>query len=350
MQAVIQHAPPFGIAPICRALGVPRSSVYRLESRDEEGGEACPRPVPERALSDEEKAEVLQVLNSDRFADSAPGEVYAALLDEGRYLCSVRTMYRILAEHGEVRERRDQLRHPEYDKPELLATAPNQLWSWDVTKLRGPAKWTYFYLCVILDVFSRYVVGWIISHRESAALYKRLLEETIEKQQIPPGQLTVHGDRGPTIKAKPVAQLLADLGVTKTHSRPYVSNDNPFSESQFKTMKYRPDFPRRSGSIQDALGFCRLFFRWYNSEHHHSGIGYLTPEQVHYGLAQETIQARQAVLDEAYIRHPERFVNGPPEAPKLPDAVWINPPNIPREEAPSDQMLTNFSEQVSHFA
>jgi putative transposase len=332
MKAVMEHAPRFGITPICRALGVPRSSVYRVKNGAQEGGKRRHRAKPERALSDQEKTEVLEMLDSERFVDSAPGEVYAALLDEGEYLCSVRTMYRVLEEHGQVRERRDQLRHPEYKKPELLATSPNQLWSWDVTKLMGPTKWTYFYLCVILDVFSRYVVGWMVSHRESAALYKRLLDETIEKQGIPPGQLTVHGDRGPTIKAKQVAQLLADLGVTKTHSRPYVSNDNPFSESQFKTMKYRPEFPKRSGSIQDALAFCRDFFAWYNTEHHHCGIAYLTPEQVHYGLAEEILQARQAVLDQAYIRHPERFVNGPPVAPKLPEAVWINPPNLPRKE------------------
>jgi len=333
MQTVIEHAPRFGIAPICRALGVPRSSVYRIENEDQEGGNNRLRPKPERALSEEEKAQVLGILNSDRFVDSAPGEVYAALLDEGEYVCSVRTMYRVLEEHGEVKERRDQLRHPEYKKPELMATGPNQLWSWDVTKLMGPVKWTYFYLCVILDVFSRYVVGWMVSHRESAALYKRLLDETIEKQGVPPGQLTVHGDRGPTITAKQIAQFLGDLGVTKTHSRPYVSNDNPFSESQFKTMKYRPEFPQRFGSIQDALAFCRMFFAWYNTEHHHSGIAYLTPEQVHYGLGEQIIQARQAVLDEAYIRHPERFVNGPPQALCLPEAVWINPPEPSGKEA-----------------
>jgi putative transposase len=234
---------------------------------------------------------VLGILNSERFWDQAPGEIYATLLDEGRYLCSERTMYRILAEHQQVRERRDQLRHCRYQAPELLASRPNEVWSWDITKLLGPAKWTYFYLYVILDIFSRYVVGWMLAYRESAELGKRLIEQTIERQNLCPGTLTVHADRGPAMKSKVVALFLAELGVTKTHSRPSVSNDNPYSESQFKTMKYRPEFPERFGCYQDAHRFLTEFFPWYNHEHHHSGLGYLTPYEVHYGLAEKTTGA-----------------------------------------------------------
>jgi putative transposase len=237
------------------------------------------------------------VLNAERFQDCSPAAVNATLLDEGQYLCSVSTMYRILAEDGASRERRDQLAHPQYQKPELLATAPNQLWSWDITKLRGPAKWTYFYLYVILDVFSRYVVGWMVAPRESAELAGRLIEESCEKQKIKPGQLGLHADRGSAMRSKPVALLLADLSVTKTHSRPYTSNDNPFSESQFRTMKYRPEFPDRFGCIQDSRAFCQTFFPWYNDDHRHSGIGMMTPAMVHYGLASEVRQNRQSVLD-----------------------------------------------------
>lgn len=212
-------------------------------------------------------------------------------------------MYRMLAEAGQTRERRDQLIHPSYSRPELLASAPNRLWSWDITKLLGPAKWTYFYLYVVLDVFSRYVVGWMLAHRESAHLAKQLIADTCRKQKIAPGQLTVHADRGSSMTSKPVAFLLSDLGVTKTHSRPHFSNDNPYSESQFRTMKYRPGFPDRFGSIQDARIFAVDFFRWYNEEHHHSGISLLTPAALHYGRAPLIIAQRQAVLDAAYIVH-----------------------------------------------
>jgi putative transposase len=279
-----------------------------------------------RALSLGEREEVLGVLNSERFWDQAPGEVYAALLDEGKYLCSERTMYRILAEHQQVRERRDQLRHPGYQAPELLASRPNEVWSWDITKLMGPAKWTYFYLYVILDIFSRYVVGWMLAYRESAELGKKLIEQTIERQNICAGTLTVHADRGPAMKSKVVALFLAELGVTKTHSRPYVSNDNPYSESQFKTMKYRPEFPERFGCYQDAHRFLTEFFPWYNHEHHHSGLGYLTPDEVHYGLAQKRREQRAGVLKEAFEKNPERFVRGLPKPAPLPTAAWINKP------------------------
>ena len=321
--AAEEVAATIGIAPACKAIGVARSSLYRHR-----------QPVPEavvktrrynRALTDLERGNVLSVLHSERYVDQSPAEIYATLLDEGAYLCSIRTMYRILAEKHEVRERRNQLRHPHYEKPELLATAPNQVWSWDITKLLGPAKWTYFHLYVIMDIFSRYVVGWMIAHRESATLAERLIQETIEKQGIAPGQLFIHADRGSSMTSKPMAFLLADLGVTKTHSRPHTSNDNPYSESQFKTLKYRPEFPSRFGSIEDARSFCVTFFNWYNREHHHSGIGLLTPETVHYGKAKQVMSTRQAALLAAYSAHPERF-NKPPKSPVLPTAAWINRP------------------------
>jgi putative transposase len=265
-------------------------------------------------------------LHEERFQDRSPAAVYATLLDEGEYLCSIRSMHRLLKQRGESRERREQLTHPSYQKPELLATAPNQLWSWDITKLLGPARWTYFYLYVILDIFSRYVTGWMVAMRESAELAKRLIEESCGKQNIPPGQLTLHADRGSSMNSKPVAFLLADLGVTKTHSRPHVSNDNPYSESQFRTLKYRPEFPDRFGCIQDSRAFSQGFFRWYNEEHRHSGLGLLTPAMVHYGQAERILQQRQAVLDVAYQLHPQRFVRSAPKPPQLPSEVWINKP------------------------
>ena len=270
-----------------------------------------------------------------RFVDKAPVEMWATLLDEGTYYCSTRTMYRILAAHGEVRERRNQLRHPNYRKPELLAEGPNQVWSWDITKLRGPVKWTYYYLYVILDIFSRYVTGWMLAHRESAELARRLIAESCRKQDIEPGQLTIHADRGSSMRSKSVALLLADLGVTKTHSRPHVSNDNPYSESQFKTLKYCPQFPRRFGSIEDARLFSRNFFDYYNHEHRHSGIGLMTPAVVHQGRAEKVSAARRQILLKAYQVHPERFVRGTPQPPVLPSQAWINPPptKTTRQEA-----------------
>jgi putative transposase len=310
----------------CLALGVARVSAYRFWKRKENPVQPREPFKPERSLSDTEKDQVMVVLHSERFADIAPQEVYATLLDEGIYLCSVRTMYRILEENKEVRERRNQAAHVEYAKPELLATQPNELWSWDITKLKGPVKWSYFHLYVIIDVFSRYVVGWMVADRESAELAKRLISETIRKQKADPSHLTIHADRGSSMKSKCVALMLSDLGVTKTHSRPHVSNDNPFSESQFKTMKYRPEFPTRFGSIEDARAFCVDFLNWYNTDHHHSGIALLTPETVHYGLAEEVRANRNVTLQRAYQDHPERFVRKQPEPPRLPDAVWINPP------------------------
>ena len=269
---------------------------------------------------------MLETLHSDRFVDQAPATIYATLLDEGRYHCSIRTLYRILEAQAEVRERRNQLRHPVYQKPELLATAPNQVWSWDITKLRGPVTWSSFYLYVILDIFSRYVVGWMLAPAESATLAQRLITDTCLKQQIEPGQLTLHADRGASMTAKSVALLLADLGITKTHSRPYTSDDNPFSEAHFKTLKYRPEFPERFGSLDEARIFCQRFFPWYNGEHRHAGIGLMPPVAVHEGRAELMRTARHQVLLTAYAAHPERFVNKPPQPPRLPQAVWINPP------------------------
>ena len=325
MQATATLSCDVGKKPACEAMSVSRATFYR--HIDAEPNPVVKRPAPPLALSQVERQVVLDQLHNERFQDTAPLEVYASLLDEGRYLCSPRTMYRILsAEHDGVKERRRHVQRPHYSKPELLATAPNQIWSWDITKLKGPAKWTYFYLYVILDIFSRLVVGSMVAHRELDSLAQRLIEETCAKQAIPPGQLTVHADRGSSMKSKLVAQMLADLGVTKTHSRPYVSNDNPYSEAQFKTLKYCPQFPGSFGCIQDSRSFCQYFFNWYNKEHRHSGIAMLTPEQVHYGLADEITLNRKSVLASAFEKHPNRFKYKIPVPDTLPEAVWINPP------------------------
>lgn len=337
IQTAEQLAKTVGVTTACEALNVPRSAVYR--ARQPEPIPPPVKPAPPRALSDAEQAQVRQTLNSDRFVDCAPRQVYATLLDEETYLCSVSTLYRILAENGEIRERRDQLRHPNYAKPELLASAPNQVWSWDITKLLGPVKWTYYYLYVLLDIFSRYVVGWLIAERQTSYLAQELISESCVKQDIPPHQLTIHADRGGTMLAKPLALLMADLGVTHSHSRPHVSNDNPFSEAQFKTMKYRPDYPDRFGSQADARAWGQTFFPWYNDEHYHSALGLLTPAVVHYGRAPTVIAARQQVLQQAYAQHPDRFVKGLPVHPALPTAVWINPPK-PGPAAAADQPTT----------
>ena len=330
MAAVEQVATSIRTAPACRVLGVPRASLYRGRRPV---AVARPRPAPPRALDPVERHGVLDLLHT-RFIDQAPAQVHATLLDEGTYLCSPRTMYRILEAAHEVKERRDQVRRPTYAAPELLATRPNDVWSWDITKLLGPAKWTYFYLYVILDIFSRYVVGWMVAPRESAALAERLIRETCAKQGIVPGQLSLHADRGSSMQSKPVALLLADLGVTKTHSRPHVSNDNPFSEAQFKTLKYCPQFPERFGSIEDGRAFGQVFFRWYNEEHHHSGLGFLTPVVVHFDHAARVRDQRCQVLNAAYAAHPERFVKGCPQPADLPSSVWINPPKKTTAEDP----------------
>jgi putative transposase len=331
MRAVSEIAPLVGIVVACVMLAVARATYYRrLVVR----APSQPRRPSPRALTGAERQAVLDVLHEPRFVDLAPAEVYATLLDEGRYLCSERTMYRVLATHEEVRERRNQLRHANHPRPELLATRPNELWSWDITKLLGPQKWTYFYLYAILDVFSRYVVGWMVAHRETAVLARKLIEETCRRQGIVPEQLTLHADRGSSMTSKPVALLLADLGVTRTHSRPHVSNDNPFSEAAFKTVKYRPDFPDRFGSIEHARAHCGTFFDWYNREHRHGSLGLCTPNDVHYGLAEQTRARRGAILESAFLAHPERFTRGRPTPAALPKAVWINNPGAGADQAP----------------
>ena len=319
-----------GIQPACAALGVSRATFYRRQRPST--GHQQPRKTPARSLSDAERKSVLDTLSSERFVDRAPAEVVATLLDERTYLCSERTMYRILAAEAPVRDRRNQLRHPAYAKPELVATAPNQVWSWDITKLKGPKTWTGYYLYVMLDIFSRYVVGWLIADRENTALAKRLIKQSCDTQQVEPNQLTLHSDRGSPMTSQGTAQLLARLSVTRSLSRPQISNDNPFSEAQFKTLKYHPGFPDRFGSIEDAQAFCRRFLSWYNADHRHSGLAMLTPEDVHYGRAEQVLALRQTVLDGAFQDHPERFVGGKPMAPAAPDSAWINPPPKPNAE------------------
>ncbi len=324
MDAVQSLAKQVGTKSACNALAFPRASLYRQKNKRPKNEGV--RPAPPLALTPDERQLVLDTAHSQRFWDTSPAAMYATLLDEGVYYCSIRTIYRVLSSHNEVRERRKQVSRAHYEKPELLATAPNQVWSWDITKLKWPEKWNYFHLYVIIDIFSRFVVGWMVAHREQSALAKRLIKETCQKQKIQADALTIHADRGSSMTSKVVAQLLVDLGVTKTHSRPQVSNDNPYSEAQFKTMKYRPDFPARFGSIQDARAFCQTFFPWYNTEHKHSGLELLTPEQVHYGQATEILTQRNEVLAAAFNLHPQRFKGKPPKPLSLPVAVWINKP------------------------
>jgi putative transposase len=318
------------IKSACEALQIPRACFYRFQQTAIDPAEhPTQRPSPPLALSAGERKQVLQTLHEERFQDLAPHQVYASLLDEGTYYCSIRTMYRLLeAEHGCVKERRAQVQRPHYRKPELLAQAPNQVWSWDITKLKSIVKWTYFYLYVIIDIYSRYVVGWMVAHREQDALAKRLIEETCLKQHIQEGQLTIHADRGSSMKSKSVALLLSDLGIIKSHSRPHISNDNPFSESQFKTLKYCPSFPGQFGCIQETRAFCQQFFNWYNDEHHHCAIGLLTPAQLHYGLAERIQTERANVLMAAFESNPQRFKNRIPLPPPVPEAVWINKPKL----------------------
>jgi putative transposase len=326
MDAILTRPAPLRVRPACVALGVAPATYYRHQQPVVLGPR--PRRTTRRALTPAEQTTVLTALHAPRFVDLAPAQVYATLLDEGTYHCAERTMYRVLAAQGEGHERRAQRRGPIYAAPELLATSPNQLWSWDITKLKGPAKWTYFYLYVVLDVFSRYVVGWMVARRESATLAEHLITTSCARQGITPGQLTIHADRGSAMTSKPVALLLSDLGVTKTHSRPSVSNDNPYSEAQFKTLKYRPDFPDCFGSLEHARVHHVDFFRWYNIEHRHSGLGLHTPHDVHFGLAEARRAQRAEVLTAAYATHPARFVRRPPVPAPLPTAVWINPPKL----------------------
>jgi putative transposase len=326
-----------GIAPTCAALGLPRATFYRHRPPNARPTAPGIRRVPRQALAATEREAVLALLHEERFVDLAPAQVWAQVLDAGQVPpCSIRTMYRVLAANAEVRERRNQLRHPAYKKPELLATGPNQVWSWDITKLLGPVKWTYYYLYVLLDIFSRYVVGWLLARQESAALAKVLIAESCARQHITADQLIIHADRGPSMTSQPVALLLATLGVVPSHSRPHVSNDNPFSEAQFKTLKYRPDFPDRFGAYEDAETFCQRFFPWYNVEHRHGALGLMTPHDIHYGLAATKWERRAEVLRAAYAAHPERFPRGAPVPPPLPTAAWINKPAaLPTLEVPA---------------
>ena len=317
------------VASACESVELPRATYYRSKSPSE----VTTGRRSHRQLTDVERQLVLETLISERFCDQSVRQVWAQLLDESKYLCSVRTMYRILKENHAVRERRNQLRHPEYQRPELLATGPNQLWSWDITKLKGPRKWNYFYLYVILDVYSRKVVGWLLANRESSTLAVELIGQSCQREKIVQKQLTVHADRGSSMRSKPVAFLLSDLGVTKTHSRPYTSSDNPYSEAQFRTLKYQPDFPGRFGSLEDARTFLQSFFDWYNHEHRHSGIGLVTPAQRHSGEDKIVYGRRQEILEAFYREHPERFVRGKPTPPELPGEVWINKPNEERKVA-----------------
>ena len=325
MEATSTLSEVVGVQAACSALDLSRATYYR-HHRPKPRSERK-RPRPPLALAPEEREAVLEVLHAPAFVDRSPHQIWAVLLDEAQqHLCSVRTMYRILEAEGEVRERRNQLRRPAYAKPELVATAPNQVWTWDITKLKGPAKWTHFYLYVILDLYSRYVPGWMVARRESGKLARRLIVETMGKQGISRDQLTVHADRGPSMTEKTLALLLADLGVRKSHSRPYTSNDNPFSEAQFKTLKYHPSFPDRFGSPEDARAFCGPFLTWYNTEHRHSSLALLTPADVHYGRAEQILEARAAVLRAAFEANPQRFKGRVPRPGVLPEAVWINPP------------------------
>jgi putative transposase len=320
---VSELASKIGVKGACEALNVPRSRIYRARQPK---AEPAPRPVATHALSDAERASVREVLNSERFMDQAPRQVYAALLDDGQYLCHWRTMYRILEVHGEVCERRLIRRHPAYKKPELLAERPNEVWSWDITHLRGSVKWSGYKLYTVLDIFSRYVVGWMIAEVERSDLARQLIAETARRQGIQPDQLTLHSDNGGPMKGKPLSQLLVDLGITGSHSRPHTSDDNPFSEAQFKTLKYRPDYPTRFDSIEAARQWARTFFAWYNDVHYHSGLNLMTPASVHYGDANAVQQQRQSVMSAAFEAYPERFRAGMPVVKGAPTAVWINPP------------------------
>jgi len=324
-QTVEELSPIIGTRPASRAPGASPATIYRRR-RPPAPKPRRPRPKPPRSLSEAERDAVLETSHGERLRDSSPAAVWATLLDEGRYLCSERTMYRLLTGRGSSRERRDQLTHPPYEKPELLAKRPNELWSWDISRPKGPAKWTSYHLYVILDVFSRYVVGWTVQERESAKVAEALIAQACEQQGIRRDRLTLHADRGSSMRSRPVAFLLADLGVTKTHSRPHTSNDNPYSEAHFKTLKYRPAFPARFDSLEHTRAFCRSFFRWYNHEHRHSGIGLMTPESIHHGRAKQAHTARRAVLAAAYAANPERFVRKAPTPPTLPTAAWINKP------------------------
>jgi len=318
--------PMLGTRAACTAVGRPRATHYRRQAPPKPRS-TTPRPAPPNKLTDEEIGAILDVLRSVRFVDLSPAQVFHILLDQGTYLASVSTYYRLLRATGEVRERRRQATHPPRVRPELVARGPLAVWSWDITKLKGPRRGEYFDLYVVLDIFSRYVVAWCVAPWESGELAKELIADAVARHRVAPGQLTVHADRGSSMTSNPVVELLAFLGIGRTHSRPHVSNDNPYSEAQFKTLKYCPAFPERFGCIQDAQAFCQTFFAYYNHEHRHSGIGYHTPASLHYGTATEVRAQRQVTLDAAYAANPCRFRHRRPQAPKLPTIAWINEPS-----------------------
>lgn len=326
MAAISELEKEVNVETACEALGVPRSTGYRWRRPPVH---SCQRPRPRstRALPDAERREMLELLYSERFVNQAPTTVHARLLDEDeRYICHPRTMYRLLHSERAVRERRRQTQHPRYARPELLATGPRQVWTWDVTWLRGPERYVYYPLYVIIDLFSRFNPGWLLAHEENGEHAKRLIEETCMRQGIDPGSLTLHADRGPVPKGKTVKQLLTDLDVRRSFSRPRVSNDNPFSEAQFRTLKYGPEYPERFSSYDHARDYCQRIFPWYNDEHRHSGLAYFTPSDVHHGRAEAVLARRQAAMDAAFARTPRRFPGGAPRVPGPPKAVWINPP------------------------
>lgn len=323
--------PLLGTRAACMAVGRARATHYRRR-RPGRVTPCAPRPAPKNKLTDAEVDAVLAALRSERFVDCSPAQVYFTLLDEGSYLASESTFYRILRANNEVRERRRQATHPPKKKPELVAEAPNVCWSWDITKLRGPKRGEYYDCYVVLDIFSRYVVAWCVAP-ESGELAKELIADAVARHRIPPGQLTIHADRGSSMTSNPVVELYAFLGIKRSHSRPHVSNDNPYSEAGFKTMKYCPAFPGSFGSIEDARAFCSGFFAYYNHEHRHSGIGYHTPASVHFGTATEVRAQRAETLDAAYAENPARFRHRRPEPPKLPTVSWINEPNLEEESA-----------------
>ncbi len=326
MNAVIGLRGSLPVAPFCAALGVSRATVNR-RLHPAPRKDASVRPKPARALSDDERQTILDTLCEDRFVDRSPAEVFYTLLDEGQHLGSERTFYRVLAEHNSVQERRRQLSHPQHQRPELVASATNAVWSWDTSKLRTTTKWQYFYLYVLLDLYSRYAVGWMIARHDNAALAKVLIRQSVEKHGVQPGSLVLHSDRGPAMTSKTLAQLLTDLDVTRSLSRPHTSNDNPFSESAFKTAKYHPSYPPAFSCHDHALAWGREFFHWYNHEHRHSGIAYLTPADVYFGRADAVLAERHAKRLAAYVEHPERYPNGMSKLQTLPPATYINPPH-----------------------
>jgi putative transposase len=320
------------VSPACLAVGISRAYFYR-NRKPTCGAPPSPpaRPGRKRSLTPAQQEQILAELNSERFLDCSPRQVWATLIDEGVYLCSWRTMYRLLHQNDAVRERRRIRRHCQYARPELASSGPNQVWTWDITYLKGPVRGQFSYLYVVIDLYSRLVVGWLLADRECEELARRVLEQSYRKHGVQPGQLTIHADRGAPMKSKSVVQLLSDLDVRRSHSRPRVSNDNPHSEAGFKTMKYSPDFPARFGSFAEAEAFCRNYFVWYNQEHYHTGIALLTPAQVHYGEAETVLAHRQATLDTAFAAHPERFGNRRPLVARLQPMVWINRPADPVE-------------------